>query len=309
MDRPLATFAACAILVTAMVACGGNSGPPSTPYGLLSPTSSPASSAVAVPTDSPQPTVTAVMPHVFVVVMENTGLDNAVRSEPIARLASANALATNYHAVARPSLPNYLALTSGSTWGITDDGYHSLPAAADLGAQLTTAGISWRAYMEGMNAEAGCMQSPYPYALKHDPFAYYGGACPPNVVPIEDLDSDLAGATPSFVWISPGLCHDGHDCTLDVAGTWLDGLVSRIKSSEAWRSGGTLFIVWDEGNGGDGNLVPLIVLTKDATPVRVEARYDHYSLLATIEDVFRLPRLGSATTATPLTQLIAGGGH
>ncbi|TME85472.1 MAG: hypothetical protein E6I44_15535, partial [Chloroflexi bacterium] len=141
------------------------------------------------------------------------------------------------------------------------------------------------------------------------PFAYYGGACPPNVVPIEDLDSDLAGATPSFVWISPGLCHDGHDCTLDVAGTWLDGLVSRIESSEAWRSGGTLFIVWDEGNGGDRNLVPLIVLTKDATPMRVETQYDHYSLLATIEDLFHLPRLGAGATATPLTQLIAGGVH
>jgi hypothetical protein len=250
-----------------------------------------------------------VAPHVFVIVMENTGLESALRSEPIARLASANALAINYHAVARPSLPNYLALTSGSTWGITDDAYHSLPTAADLGTQLTSAGISWRAYMEGMTADAGCMRSPYPYALKHDPFAYYGGACPPNVVPIEDLDSDLAGATPSFVWISPGLCHDGHDCALDVAGAWLDALVSRIESSEAWRSGGTLFIVWDEGNGGDGNVVPLIVLTKDTTPMRVETQYDHYSLLATIEDLFHLPRLGSAATAMPLTQLIAGGGH
>ncbi|TMC00278.1 MAG: hypothetical protein E6J35_12395 [Chloroflexi bacterium] len=269
ISRTCATFAACA-MVTTIVACGSNSEPRSTPYGLLSPTSSPSSSAVALPTDSPQPTTTAVTRHVFVVVMENTGLDNAVRSEPIARLASANALATNYHAVARPSLPNYLALTSGNTWGITDDGYHSLPDAADLGAQLTTAGVSWRAYMEGMTADAGCLRSPYPYALKHDP---------------------------------------GHDCTLEVAGTWLDGLVSRIESSEAWRSGGTLFIVWDEGNGGDRNLVPLIVLTKDATPMRVETQYDHYSLLATIEDLFHLPRLGAGATATPLTQLIAGGVH
>src|SRR5881628_2013842 len=217
MDRMCATFAACAILATAMVACGGNSGPPSTPYGLLSPTSSPASSAVAVPTDS--------------------------------------------HAVARPSLPNYLALTSGSTWGITDDGYHSLPAAADLGAQLTTAGISWRAYMEGMTAEASCMQSPYPYALKHDPFAYYGGACPPNVVPIEDLDSDLAGATAQFVWITPGLCHDGHDCPIDQAGAWLASVVARITASRAWSERGILFIAWDEGDGGDANLVPLIIAT------------------------------------------------
>ena len=248
--RTLATFAACAIFVTVATACGGNGAPRSTPYALASPTPSPVPSASTVPTDTPQPTPAAVTPHVFVVVMENTGLASALRSDPIARLASANALATNYHAVARPSLPNYLALTSGNTWGITDDGYHSLPDAADLAAD-----------------------------------------------------------TPSFVWISPGLCHDGHDCALDVAGTWLDGLVSRIESSAAWRSGGTLFIVWDEGGGGGSDLVPLIVLTKGVTPIRVETEYDHYSLLATIEDVFHLPRLGSAATATPLTPLLVGGGH
>ena len=295
-------------MFVAIVACGGggNNTPASTPYGQASPTAPATSAALIFPTDPQQRPVEIVTPHVFVIVMENTGLDRALRSQPIARLASANALATNYRAVARPSLPNYLALTSGSTWGITDNLYHPLPAA-DLGTQLTTAGINWRAYMEGMTAEAGCMRSPYPYALKHNPFAYYGGACPTNVVPIESLDGDLAGATPNFAWITPGLCHDGHDCSVDIAGTWLDEIVSRIVSSDAWRSSGMLFIVWDEGDGGDTNLVPLIVLTKDATATRIETQYDHYSLLATIEDAFGLPRLAAAATARPLTQIATGG--
>jgi hypothetical protein len=306
IQRALVTFPACAIFV-AIIACGGgDKAPASTPYGQASPTSSTASAALVLPTDPQRRPAQIVTPHVFVIVMENTGLHRALQSQPIARLASANALATNYRAVARPSLPNYLALTSGSTWGIADNDYHALPAA-DLGTQLTTAGVSWRAYMEGMTTEAGCMRSPYPYALKHNPFAYYGDACPSNVVPIEALDADLAGVTPNFVWITPGLCHDGHDCAIDVAGAWLDGLVSRIVSSDAWRSGGMLFIVWDEGDGGDGNLVPLIVLTKDATATRVETQYDHYSLLATIEDIFGLPRLGAAVTARPVTQMLPGG--
>jgi len=298
-------FPACAIFAALIIACGsGNNAPASTPYGQASPTASPASAALVLPSDPQQRPVQVVTPHVFVIVMENTGLDRALRSQPIARLASANTLATNYRAVARPSLPNYLALTSGSTWGVADNGYYPLPAA-DLGSQLTTAGVSWRAYTEGMTTEAGCMRSPYPYALKHNPFAYYGGACPSNVVPIEALDADLAGVTPNFVWITPGLCHDGHDCTVDVAGAWLDGLVSRIVSSDTWRSDGMLFIVWDEGDGGDDNLVPLILLTKDATAMRIETEYDHYSLLATIEDLFGLPRLGAAATARPLAPLIA----
>jgi hypothetical protein len=245
----------------------------------------------------------AGLPHVFVIVMENTALGRALRSKPIAALAARALLATDYHAVARPSLPNYLALTSGSTWDITDDGYYSLPATG-LGAQLSAAGIPWRAYMEGLTA-AGCMRSPYPYALKHDPFAYYGGACPANVVPLETLDADLAKDAPNFVWITPGLCHDAHDCPIDEAAAWLDGLVTRITSSRSWGPRSLLVIVWDEGDGGDASLVPLIALTSSGRTGEITAPYDHYSLLATIEDLFRLPRLGAAKDARPVTELLA----
>jgi phospholipase C len=233
--------------------------------------------------------------------MENTSLATALGAPSISSLAAKYTLATNYRAVSSPSLPNYLALTSGSTWGITDDGYHALPAGG-LGAQLTTAGVSWRAYMEGLTA-AGCMSSPYPYALKHNPFAYYGGSCPANVVPLDALDADLARDTPRFVWITPGLCHDGHDCALAEAGPWLDGLVTRIVASSAWRQGGVLFVVWDEGDG-RSSIVPLIVASPDVSSRRVDAVYDHYSLLAAIEDAFGLPRLGAARDARPLTDLL-----
>jgi phospholipase C len=252
---------------------------------------------------TPAPTVTAVpaTPHVFVIVMENTSLVTALKASPISALASKYALATNYHAVSSPSLPNYLALTSGSTWGITDNAYHPLPAGG-LGAQLTAAGVTWRAYMEGLTA-AGCMRSPYPYALKHNPFAYYGGSCPENVVALDALEADLAGDTPSFVWITPGLCHDGHDCALAEAGAWLDALVARIVASPAWRDRGVLFIVWDEGDG-RSSVVPLIVVTPETANRTVDGEYDHYSLLAAIEDAFGLPRLGAAKDARPLTDLV-----
>jgi hypothetical protein len=312
MARSPVTFATAALVVSAIVACGGNQrpSPSESLYGQATPVRSPSSTPTASPSSTAAapsaPPTAAAAPHVFVVVMENTGLSRALQSPVVARLASGNGLATNYHAVGTPSLPNYLALTSGSTWDIADNNYHTLPAGEDLGTQLTKAGVSWRAYMEGMTTAAGCMRSPYPYALKHNPFAYYGGACPSNVVPIEALDADLANATPSFTWITPGLCHDGHDCTLDVAGAWLSETVARITSSDAWRGSGMLFIVWDEGDGGS-DLVPLIVLTKDRAPMRVETPFDHFSLLATIEDLYGLPRLGAAKTARPLMQLLPAG--
>ena len=301
----LAAFVLTALLVAVVTACGGMP-PEPIPLGQASPSSTASVSPSRIASHSPSASPTPrVIPHVFVIVMENAGLNRALRAPAIARLASANTLMTNYYGVARPSLPNYLAMTSGSTWGVTDNGYHVLPTS-DLGTQLTSAGFSWRAYMEGLT-DAGCLRSPYPYALKHNPFAYYGGKCPPNVVPMDALEGDLAGATPSFLFIKPGLCNDGHDCSLDVAGAWLESTVARIQASDAWRSGGVMFVLWEEGDGGDNNLVPMIIISKDAPARRVDTRYDHYSLLATIEDHFGLPRLGAARTAQPLTSLFAPG--
>ena len=111
-----------------------------------------------------QPSPVGGPSHVFVIVMENRSYSQAIASGYESQLAAQYGMATNYHGVSHPSLPNYLALTSGSTWGIADDGFHALPAGG-LGAQLTDAGIEWRAYMEGMSN--GCFHSPYPYALKH----------------------------------------------------------------------------------------------------------------------------------------------
>ncbi len=233
--------------------------------------------------------------------MENRSYSQAISSSYIAQLAAQYSVATNYHGVSHPSLPNYLAMTSGSTWGIADDGYHRLPATG-LGVQLTNAGITWRAYMEGMTR--GCFNSPYPYALKHNPFGYYGGACPAEVVPFTHFAADMSGDVPRFVWISPGLCHDGHDCSSAVADAWLAPTVATIIDTNAWKDNGVLFITWDEGEDSANS-----VLTVAIHPVPLIRRsaqaYNHYSLLATIEDRFGLPRLGLAAQATSMNDLLA----
>jgi len=189
-------------LVFVLAACGH-------PAAQVQTTPGQATSPAAIALPSPSPTTNQAS-HVFVIVMENHSYDRALSGKYTSQLAKKYATATDYHAVGFPSLPNYLALTSGSTWGITDDDYHRLPAGG-LGAQLTSAGIEWRAYMEGMTR--GCFNSPYPYALKHNPFAYYGGTCPSQVVNFSHFAADMQGNVPKFVWITPGLCHDGHDCS------------------------------------------------------------------------------------------------
>jgi hypothetical protein len=238
---------------------------------------------------------------VFVVVMENRSSAEALAEPYLADLARRYAVATDYHAVAHPSLPNYLALTSGSTYGIADDDYHALPAGG-IGQQLAGRGISWRAYMEGMSGD--CRTNQGRYAVKHDPFAYYGGRCPANVVSFASLDADLAGPTPRFVWITPDLCHDGHDCSTRTADDFLAGLVPRILASPAWTGGGVLLVTWDEDDGRAGNQVAAVVAAPRLKSQQSSRPYDHYSLLATVEDLLGVPRLGAAAQAQALDDLL-----
>jgi phosphatidylinositol-3-phosphatase len=255
-----------------------------------------------VPSPSAQPPPVTAPPHVFVIVMENRSYGQVVGNGYIAQLAAQYGVATDYHGVSHPSLPNYLAMTSGSTWGIADDGFHALPAGG-LGTQLTDAGIDWRAYMEGMNNS--CFNSSYPYALKHNPFAYYGSACPSQIVPFSQLTPDIVGATvPRFVWITPDLCHDGHDCSNAVANAWLSQTVPLILNSTAWQNNGVLLITWDEGED-SANSVLTLVIHPNPQAHQSATHYDHYSLLATIEDQLGLARLGLAVQATPMNDLLA----
>jgi phospholipase C len=301
--RP-ASIAAATLLALGACASPRTAGSPPSPR--LSP--SPAASGAATPPAvSPDPSPPAAAPGtVFVIVMENKSAAAALdpsQAPYTAGLARRYGLAEDYFAITHPSLPNYLALTSGSTWGISDDGYHVLPAR-DLGHQLTAAGVSWRAYMEGMTG--GCFHSPYPYALKHNPFAYYGGACPANVVPLTALAGDLSGSTPRFVWITPGLCNDTHDCPVSTGDRWLRQTVPEITASAAWRAGGVLFITWDEGYGSI-NQVATVVVAPWLGGRASRAAYNHHSLLATIEIRLGVGRLGEAAKAPPMADLVPPG--
>ena len=248
------------------------------------------------------PTPSKAPRNVFLIAMENHTPDQALSGEFMASLAAKNGVAQNYHAITHPSVPNYLAMTSGSTWGVTDDSYHQLPKA-DLGTQLTKAGVSWRAYMEGMQS-GHCLDSPAPYDPGHNPFAFYGGQCPPNVVPHDLLAADLAGSAPRFVWITPDACHDTHNCDVSVGDEWLRQEVALITGSKAWKSGGVLFVTYDEDDYAEDNRVLMIVATPNQGHRTSTRSYTHYSLLATIEDLLGVGRLGEARSATPMTDLV-----
>jgi hypothetical protein len=127
-------------------------------------------------------------------------------------------------------------------------------------------------------------------------------------VPLTSLDADLRGATPNFVWITPDLCHDGHDCSSQTADDFLAGLVPRILASDAWRQNGLLLITWDEDDGHGDNRVPALVVAPTLASHQTSRPHDHYSLLATVEDRLGVPRLGEAARASAFDELFAAGG-
>lgn len=235
--------------------------------------------------------------------MENHSFAEALTGAFTASLAAQSGEALNYRAITHPSVPNYLALTSGSTWGITDDSYHDLPPA-DIGHELTHAGVPWRAYMEGLGPQ-GCLRTPLPYDPGHNPFLFFGGGCPANVVPFTRFAQDIgSGDAPRFAWITPDICHDQHSCPVATGDMWLRATVGGIRRSAAWQPGSVLFITWDEDDAGAGNHVLALVVTEGGGHLTSRRAYDHYSLLATVEDLLGVPRLKNAAAASPMTDLL-----
>jgi phosphatidylinositol-3-phosphatase len=215
-----------------------------------------ASTALPVQTrPSPKAHVSGGVDHVAVIAMENHEYSSIIgsRSAPyINGLARRYALAQNMYAVSHPSLPNYLALTGGSTFGISNDCTGCEVHASSLADQLGRAGISWKAYMEGLPRPCFTGASAGDYAKKHDPFVYFASVvrapslCD-RVVPFDRLATDQrGGALPQFVWITPNLCHDMHDCSVATGDRFLSRVVPPLLQALGPR--GVLFLTWDEGS-------------------------------------------------------------
>lgn len=237
--------------------------------------------------------------HVVLLVLENHGFSEIAGHSPyLNRLAAACGLATNYRAVAHPSLPNYLALTSGSTHGIASDCTACTVAAPSLFSQLKG---DWHAYLEAMPSPGFEGAFSGRYAKKHNPAAYYPALASSFArldVPLAGLRADLArGALSRFSLVVPDLCNDEHDCPPSTGDAWLGKWLPRIFTSPAYRSGRTaLFVTYDEG--GPDNRVYTVVASPSVRPHTVVATpFDHYSLLRTVESLLGLPCLARACAA------------
>ena len=249
--------------------------------------------------------------HVVVVVFENreaTSIAGNPDAPTINALARRYATLTSYDAIGHPSLPNYLALVSGSAHGIRSDCTDCLVRGRNLADTLAAAGKTWKTYAEDLPYPGFTGGSSGRYAKKHDPFLYFrdvvrSRARRERVVPFTRLAQDLAAhRLPDFSLVVPNLCNDMHDCSVATGDAWLEAHVVPLLDARALH-GGVVFVVFDEGTtdtGGGGRIEALALGPTVRRGARFTKATNHYGLLRTIEDAWGLRRLGFSRKGTPI---------
>lgn len=276
---------------------------------------------------------TAPQRTVFVILMENHNWSQ-IKGNPSANyinhtLLPMGASAEQYYNPPRlhPSEPNYIWLEAGTNFGILNDSdpvLNHIASTDHLTTLLDAAGISWKSYQEGIAGNKCPLVSYDHYAAKHNPMVFFddvtGGNdpnssyCIAHIRPYSELTADLTGGTLArYNFITPNTCNDMHDAvgcqTTDSilnGDRWLATALPPILSSYAYKSGGIVFITWDEGGASDGP-IGMIALSPDAKAGYTNTiHYTHSSTLLTLEEIFRVtPLLGDAANATDLSDLFS----
>lgn len=311
----------CILLLFLLAACA-----PSSPISTQTPAPQPPTAtstlpafptetlaATAAQTTTPEPLVPN-FDHIVILIFENKEFGTVIGNPEMPiynQLAEDYTLLTQFYAVIHPSLPNYIAMMGGDTFGIDrncDGCFINAPSLPDL---IEASGRTWKTYQEDM-PEPCYIGNKGEYVQKHNPFVYFdairldAARCERSVVPLTKLQTDIeAGTLPNFIFITPNLCNSAHDCSLDVADEWLGRTLSQlVPALDAEGSNYLVVLTWDEGQGDHsccglpekaGGRIPVVLISplvknnfQDISP------YTHYSLLKTIANAWGLPYLGHA---------------
>ncbi|NUR09296.1 MAG: phosphoesterase [Nocardioidaceae bacterium] len=256
---------------------------------------------------APPPAHRADVRKVLVMVVENHSLDQMRGGMPALFAASRRyGYATGFHATTHPSLPNYLAMTGGSTFGVTDDGppeQNGVHGRSVFG-QALAAGARAGLYADAMPRDCDTGTEGR-YAVKHNPWAYFldeHAACARSDVPLDRLPEDVAaGRLPAVGMVIPDLCNDAHDCDLGTADAWIRDRLRLVMSGPDWRSGHLLVVVTaDEDDRNQDNLVLTSVLHPSLHHAVSQAPLTHYSIARLYAEVLGVRPLREAASAPSL---------
>jgi phosphatidylinositol-3-phosphatase len=254
--------------------------------------------------------------HVFLLVEENHSYSSVIGNSAMPylnSLASKYGLATQYYANTHPSIGNYFMMTTGQI--ITNnDSACSTYTQDNIVRHLLAAGKTWKAYAQNLPSAGYTGCGVYPYAKKHNPFAYFSDVANSsekyNLVPFTQFASDLANNNlPQFSFIVPDLLHDAHDGSLSAADSWLKANIAPLLASATFRKDGILIIVFDESldtdtQHGGGHVAAVVIGPKVLAGHKSTVLYQHQGTLKTLMQALGLSSYpGSASSASPMNDM------
>lgn len=259
---------------------------------------------------------------VFTIVFENDDRQAVIMPTMpfFYRFANENGQALAYTSSTHPSLPNYIQMVSGASQGIVNDNDPKFAPRVlghdNIADQLEAASVPWRAYMESMG-EPCKLDSTASYSAHHAPFLYFDSVvsnrarCEEHVVDMDkNLDADLASDAYRYMFIVPNMCNNIHSCAPQIGDAWLEKIVAKIMASPGYKNGGALFVLFDEGSnrvfGASATLATIVASPNLVTPgFATGTPFTHASYLATVEDIFGLPRLPTTRGAVSMGEFFS----
>jgi hypothetical protein len=251
--------------------------------------------------------------HIVMVIEENHSFSQIIDSPDapyINRLAAQGAVFTKSFGVTYPSQPNYLALLSGSTQGITDNSCPNTLTTANLGHALLAAGLTFAGYSEDLPSIGSLICSVGLYARKHNPWVNWQGSVANGLpatanVPMTSFPTDYT-TLPTVSVIVPNQVNDMHHGknpeAIQTGDRWLrEHLDAYVQWAQEHNS--LLIVTWDEDNKKENNRIVTLFVGPIVQAGRYEQRITHYNVLRTIEDLYGLPHAGASADATPITQI------
>lgn len=242
--------------------------------------------------------------HVVIVIMENKGYNSVIGSSSapyINSLASQGANFTASHGVTHPSQPNYIALFSGSTQGVTSDTCPVNFTGQNLASQLIAAGFSFKGYSESMPSAGytGCTSGQY--ARKHNPWVDFSTVPSASNLQFTAFPSSYS-SLPSVSVVVPNLCNDMHDCSVATGDAWSQANLGGY-ANWAIAHNSLLIVTFDEDSGTTPNVIPTVFYGDHVAVGQFSESFTHYGLLRTLEDMYGLTPLNNASSATPVTDV------
>ena len=240
--------------------------------------------------------------HIVLVMFENkkySSINGSSSAPYFNSLAAQGAKFTSSFAITHPSQPNYVALFSGATQGVTSDSCPAnLGSTGNLGQQVIGSGRTFKGYSESMPSDGYTGCSSGNYQRKHNSWVDFSNVPAGNNLRYTAFPTDFT-QLPTVAFVTPNMCSDMHDCSVGTGDTWLQG---HLDGYAQWAKthNSLLIVTFDEDSGTSVNQIFTAFVGANVKIGSYSESINHYTVLRTIEAAYGLPGLNNAASKSPI---------